>query len=104
MFALYVRFELKDDAAAAGFDELVAKTITLIKSAEPDTAHFIAHKVEGAPLSRAFYEVYPNRSTFEAREQYPHVKVFLAERDQYVESIHVDWLTPVDGKGLITSG
>ncbi|WP_394615848.1 putative quinol monooxygenase [Lentzea sp. JNUCC 0626] len=102
MFALYVRFELKDETAAIGFDELVAKTAPLIKSEEPGTLHYIVHTIKDAPLSRAFYEVYADRTAFEAHEQQPHVKHFLAERDQYLESHQVDWLTPTGGKGLIT--
>lgn len=102
MFALFVRFELKDETAAAGFDELVAKTAPLIQSEEPGTHHYIVHTVEGAPLSRAFFEVYADREAFEAHEQQPHVKLFLAERAQYLTSHRVEFLTPTGGKGLIT--
>lgn len=102
MFSLYVRFELKDEAAAAGFDALVAKTVPLIESEEPGTRHYIVSTVRDAPLSRVFYEVYDDQNAFEAHEQQPHVKQFLAERELYLESHAVAWLTPTGGKGLIT--
>jgi quinol monooxygenase YgiN len=96
-----VRFDLKDEAAA-GFDELVAKTAPLIVAEEPGTRHYIVHTIEGAPLSRAFYEVYDDRAAFDAHEQQPHVKHFLAERGQFLESYRVEFLAPTGGKGLIT--
>lgn len=102
MFALFVRFELKDEASAAGFDELVAKTAPLIESEEPGTLHYIVSTVEGAPLSRAFFEVYRDREAFEAHERQPHVKHFLAERGKYLDHHRVELLAPTGGKGLIT--
>lgn len=99
MFGLVVRFDLKDEAAAEAFDALVAKTAEGIRS-EPGTLLYIVNRVEGAPLSRVFYEVYADREAFEAHEATPHVKHFLAEREQYISDLRVEFLTPTGGKGL----
>ncbi len=104
MYGLFVRFELKDEAAAAGFDELVARTAPLIVTEEPGTLVYRVHPVEGALLSRAFYEIYADHAAFEAHEQQPHVKQFLAEREQFLDSYRVEFLGPGLGKGLITGG
>jgi hypothetical protein len=37
MFAILVRFELKDQAAANGFDALVEETVSAIQTSEPET-------------------------------------------------------------------
>lgn len=103
MIALLVRFELKGEAAAAGFDSLVARTLPLIETEEPGTLLYIVNTVDGAPLSRVFYEVYASPAAFEAHEQQPHVKTFLEVRGQYVESYQVDRLRPTGGKGLTSS-
>ncbi|MFC9249856.1 putative quinol monooxygenase [Amycolatopsis thailandensis] len=100
--ALSVRFELIDEDAAAGFDELVAKTLPLIETEEPGTLLYVFNTVEDAPLSRVFYEVYASPEAFEAHERQPHVKTFLSECGQYVESYRVDRLRPVGSKGLIS--
>ncbi|OXM43073.1 antibiotic biosynthesis monooxygenase [Amycolatopsis alba DSM 44262] len=101
MMALSVRFELKDEAAAAGFDALVTRTLPLIVSEEPGTLLYLVNTVDGAPLSRVFNEYYASPEAFDAHEQQPHVQAFLAERALYVKSYHVDRLTPTVGKGLI---
>jgi quinol monooxygenase YgiN len=62
VFGLVVRFELKDAPSAEAFDELVAETGELIRTAEPGTLMYVVNRVNGAPLSRLFYEVYA-RST-----------------------------------------
>ncbi|MFD6066620.1 MULTISPECIES: putative quinol monooxygenase [Amycolatopsis] len=100
MIALYVRFVLKDEAAAVGFDELVARTTPLIEAREPGTLQYVVHLVADAPLSRAFYEVYADQAAFSAHERQPHVKQFMAERQQYLASYQVDFLAPAGGKGL----
>lgn len=100
MFGLVVRFDLKDQAAAEAFDALVAETAEGIKSSEPGTLLYAVNRVEGAPLSRVFYEVYADQAAFEAHETTPHVKRFLAERERYLAGVRVEFLTPTAGKGL----
>ncbi|WP_244199857.1 putative quinol monooxygenase [Amycolatopsis thailandensis] len=100
--ALSVRFELKDEAAAAGFDELVARTVPLIISEEPGTLEYRVHTVDDAPLSRFFYELYASPEAFEDHERQPHVQAFLTERELYVASYRVERLIPTGGKDLIS--
>jgi len=51
-----------------------------------------------------FYELYRDQAAFDAHEQQPHVRRFLAEREQHLEGVAVDRLTLVDGKGISASG
>lgn len=100
MYGLVARFDLKDAGAAEEFDALVAETGELIRVAEPGTLLYAVNRVDDAPLSRVFYEVYADRAAFEAHEQTPHVKHFLAERERYIANLRVEFLTPVGGKNL----
>jgi quinol monooxygenase YgiN len=100
MFGLVVRFDLVDDEAAKAFDAMVEETGKLIKSEEPGTLLYAVNRVDDAPLSRVFYEVYADREAFEAHEETAHVKRFLAEREQYIANLRVEFLTPVGGKNL----
>lgn len=101
MFALVVRFELKDAQAAEAFDALVRDTLNGIREREPGTLVYVTHGVDGAPLSRVFYEVYRDRSAFEEHGNQPHTRHFLTERDRYVSSARVEFLAPQAGvKGL----
>ncbi|NKY34651.1 antibiotic biosynthesis monooxygenase [Nocardia speluncae] len=100
MFALVVRFELKDTAAAEAFDQLVAKTGEGIAEHEPGTLVYAIHTVTDAPLSRIFYEVYRDREAFDEHERQPHTRRFLDARPEYVESFRVEFLTPTATKGL----
>jgi len=102
MYGLVVRFDLKDAAAAQAFDELVAETGELIRTAEPGTLLYAINRVDDASLSRVFYEVYADRAAFEAHERTPHVKRFLTERERYIANVRVEFLTPVGGKNLPT--
>ncbi len=99
MFGLFVRFTCKDEASAEAYDRLVAETIEAIKGSEPGTLVYASHRVEGQPLQRIFYELYQDRAAFEAHEAAPHTARYLAERDQYLASTEVDWLTLQTGKG-----
>jgi quinol monooxygenase YgiN len=103
MFGLVVRFELKDEASAKAFDGLVSETAPKIQSDEPGTLLYLVHEVEGAPLSRVFYELYRDREAFDAHESQEHVKHFLSERAQYLDSYGVELVSPTGGKGLIKS-
>ncbi|MGW0245485.1 putative quinol monooxygenase [Nocardia goodfellowii] len=100
MFALVVRFDLFDEDAAKGFDQLVAKTVAEIRQHEPGTLVYITNTVENEPLARVFYEVYADREAFDAHEQQPHTLHFLSQRDHYIESARVEFLTPAAAKGL----
>ncbi|WP_431888323.1 putative quinol monooxygenase [Nocardiopsis alba] len=100
MFGLSVRFTLKDEAAADGFDALVAETLPHIRRSEPGTLVYAVHAVEGKPLERIFYELYADRSAFEAHEEQPHVKRFLDARGAFLASVDVDFLDLVDAKGV----
>jgi quinol monooxygenase YgiN len=99
MFGLFVRFTCKDEASAKAYDRLVVETIEAIKADEPGTLVYASHLVEGQPLQRIFYELYRDRAAFEAHESSPATRRYLAERDQYLASIEVDWLTLQTGKG-----
>ena len=97
-FGLVVRFDLKDAAAAEAFDRLVAETTEHTRAAEPGTLMYVTHRVADAPLSRVFYEIYTDRSAFEAHEKTEHIRNFLAERAAYVSSFRVEFVTPTGGK------
>ncbi|MET9397788.1 antibiotic biosynthesis monooxygenase [Kitasatospora sp. NPDC002965] len=97
-YGLVVRFTATDEAAARAFDELVATTLEGIRAHEPGTLVYVNHRVPDEPRVRVFYELYADRSAFEVHEEQPHVRHFLAERGQYVESFEVTFLNEVAGK------
>jgi quinol monooxygenase YgiN len=99
MFGLCVRFTCKDQASAEAYDRLVAETVASIKANEPGTLVYASHLVEGQPLQRIFYELYRDKAAFEAHEVSPHTRRYLDQRDQYLASTEVDWLTLQTGKG-----
>lgn len=99
MFGLSVRFTCKDETAAAGFDKLVAETVPLIRAHEAGTVVYAVHTVEGKPLERIFYELYRDRAAFDAHEEQPHTRRFLAAREQFLASVDVDFLSLQTGKG-----
>jgi quinol monooxygenase YgiN len=99
MFGLSVRFTCKDTDSAKGFDKLVAETVAQIRQHEPGTLVYAVHAVEGKPLQRIFYELYRDRAAFGAHEGQPHTRRMLAEREQYLASVEVDFLTLQAGKG-----
>jgi quinol monooxygenase YgiN len=99
-FGLVVRFELRNEEAAADFDALVARTLPAIRECEPGTLAYLVHTVPGEPNSRVFYELYADQAAFEAHEQQPHTRHFLAEREQYLVSVQVTFLQAEHGKGL----
>jgi quinol monooxygenase YgiN len=92
-FGLVVRFHLKP-GAAEGFDQLVAETVPEIGKHEPGTLTYTVHGVEGEPNQRIFYELYADRAAFDAHEEQPHTRHFLAERGQYLSSYDVDFIAP----------
>jgi quinol monooxygenase YgiN len=99
MFGLCVRFTCRDTDSAAGFDHLVAQTVPAIRKDEPGTLIYAVHKVEGQPLQRVFYELYRDRTAFDAHEEQAHTRAFLAERERYLASVEVDFLALQVGKG-----
>jgi quinol monooxygenase YgiN len=99
MFGLFVRFTCKDQASAEAYDRLVAETVEAIKANEPGTLVYASHLVDGKPLQRIFYELYRDKAAFEAHEASLHTRHYLDQRDQYLASTEVDWLTLQTGKG-----
>jgi len=100
MFALVVRFDCKDEAAARAFDALVADTAPSIRDAEPDTLVYAVHRVQDAPLSRVFYEVYRSVEAHQQHEANEPVKRFLREKDQYLSGLRLELLGSPSGKGV----
>ncbi|MQA87726.1 MAG: antibiotic biosynthesis monooxygenase [Streptosporangiales bacterium] len=100
MFGLVVRFTCKDQTSAEAFDRLTAASVEQIRQREPDTLLYVVHRVEGDPVLRIFYELYRDRAAFDAHEGQEHVRRFLAEREQYLLSTEVDFVTPQTSKGV----
>lgn len=98
-FGLIVKFILRPGHEEA-FDELVSETLPGILDREPGTLIYACHQVCDAPSERVFYELYRDREAFDAHGAQPHVRRFLAEREQHLERVVVDFLTWADGKGL----
>ena len=94
MLGLLARFTCKDAESALRFDQLAGVTIEAIRQKEPGTLVYVAHRVEGRPLQRIFYELYRDRPAFEAHEAAEHTKRFLAARAELLTAVEVDWLEP----------
>jgi quinol monooxygenase YgiN len=103
-FGLVVRFTARDEDAARAFDALAAVTLEEIRAKEPGTLIYVNHAVEGEPSVRVFYELYADRAAFDQHEQQPHVRRFLAEREQYLSGVDVSFLHSIDGKGMAAEG
>ena len=101
MYALAVRFDVRDDAAAVEFDALTEVAVQMIKEREPGTLVYATHRVEGNPLARVFYEVYRDREAFQAHETAEHVIDFHRRKDPLVVSHRVEFLAPSYSKGLM---
>lgn len=101
-FGLAVKFTLRAGHEKA-FDELVSDTLPGIRDREPGTLVYACHRVPDAPRERMFYELYRDREAFDAHGEQPHVRHFLAEREQHLEHVDVDVLTLLDGKGIPAS-
>ncbi|HXT45842.1 MAG TPA: antibiotic biosynthesis monooxygenase [Pseudonocardiaceae bacterium] len=100
MFALVVRFYLRDEQAAGAFDKLVEETVGKVREIESGTKVYAVHKVKDAPLSRIFYELYESREAFDIHERQGHTRRFLNEREQYLTGTRVEFLEPPTGKGV----
>jgi quinol monooxygenase YgiN len=92
-YGLVVRFLLREGREGA-FDELMARTVPAIAAGEPGTLVYTVHTVADEPRLRIFYELYRDRAAFEAHEEQPHTRAFLDAREELVESVSVDWVTP----------
>lgn len=100
MFALVVRFDCQDQAAAARFDELTAVVVQQIADHEPGALVYATAAVEGEPLARVFYEVYRDREAFQEHEEAMHVQQFHALKNPLLTDTRVEFLTPGVAKGL----
>ena len=100
MFALVVRFDCRDDAAAARFDELTAEVVRHVSEKEAGTLLYATHSVEGDALARVFYEVYRDRDAFAHHEIADHVVRFHAEKDPLLAGTRVEFLSPGPTAGL----
>ncbi|MER7670810.1 antibiotic biosynthesis monooxygenase [Kitasatospora sp. NPDC096128] len=98
-FGLVVRFIAHDPTAAQAFDRLAEEALNGIRAQEPGTLVYVNHAVADEPRVRVFYELYADREAFEEHERQPHVRRFLAERGQYLESFEVTFLDEISGKG-----
>jgi quinol monooxygenase YgiN len=101
-FALVVRFTVRPGAEEQ-FDALVADTAAGIRASEPGTLVYACHHVHGQPQQRIFYELYRDRAAFDAHEQAPHTRRFLAEREPLLESKEVDFLALAEGKTPVSA-
>ena len=99
MLALVVRFDLRDQAAAALFDELLATALPQIEQ-EPGTLIYLTHTVEDEPLVRVFYELYADRDAFIAHEAYEHTRRFLTAKDELLAGVRVEFLGEPAGAGI----
>jgi len=100
MFALVVRFDLRNDAAAAQFDGLTRRLVEQIAANEPGTVLYSTHGIVGEPLARLFYEVYADEGAFRAHGQTEHVKAFMKAREALLSARRVEHLTRIADKGL----
>lgn len=96
-YGLVVRFDVLPGHEEA-FDALVSETVERIRAEEQGTLVYLTHQQPGAASVRVFYELYRDVTAFEAHEEMPHVRRFLAERDAHLHSDPQVWrVTPVGG-------
>lgn len=96
MFVLVVRFELRPETVDE-FDLLVEQALTGIRE-EEGTLMYLVSRVEDAPLSRVFVELYTDRAALDAHEREAHTRAFLGELQRLVASSRIEYLEPVAGK------
>lgn len=100
MFGLVVRFSLREDRLS-DFDRLTAEIVPAVTAEEPATVVYAAHRVEGQPTQRLFYEIYQDRAGFEFHEAQEHTQRFLAAREAcFAIPPAVDFLTLTLNKGV----
>ena len=104
MFALVVRFDIRDEHSATEFDALTRVAVDQIAAKEPGTLVYATHTVEGEPLARVFYELYADRNAFQAHEDAEYVQAFHAAKNPLLVGEHrVEFLAPGAAKGLPVS-
>lgn len=81
MIGIVVRFDVRDQDAAAEFDRLTAVVVERIADREPGTLVYATHGVQGDALARVFYEVYADDAALQAHEDAAHVKEFHAAKE-----------------------
>jgi len=89
-YGLVVRFDVLDGHEDA-LDALVAETVEQIRSTEPGTLLYLAHRDSSSDSVRVFYELYRDVAAFEAHEAMPYVRRFLAERSAHLRSEPLVW-------------
>ena len=99
-FVIVVRFDLRDEAAAAAFDALTAEALPHIREEEPGTLMYAVHRVEDEPLSRVFYEVYVDREAHRQHEANPPTAAFLAAMKEHLTQVRAEFLSGPSGKGV----
>lgn len=96
-YGLVVRFDVLAGHEEA-FDSLVWETVEHIHADEPGTLVYLTHREPETPSVRVFYELYRDVAAFEAHEDMPHVRRFLAERGAHLQGDPLVWrMTPVAG-------
>lgn len=104
MYGLVARFRLLEDRVG-DFDRMTADVVVAVRAVEPTTLIYAAHKVEGQPAQRLFYEVYEDQAGFEFHETQEHTRRFLAAReDCFAAPPEVDFLTLTLDKGVTGAG
>lgn len=83
-----VIFTLREGAARP-FDRLAEWTVQAIHEKEAGTLLYTCHSVVDAPQQRIFYALYRDREAMHEHERQPHVRRFVAEREQYVLATNV---------------
>jgi quinol monooxygenase YgiN len=102
-FALVVRFTVRP-GSEEDFDDLIGRTTAEIRAREPGTLVYACHRVTYAPRQRKFYELYRDRPAFDAHEQQPYIKHFLAAREALLDATEVDFMALADGKTPASDG
>lgn len=92
MFAIAVRFDLKDEDAARAFDSLVTEMLEGIRALEPETLVYAVHLVDDDPLARVFYEVYSSREAHAHHEANPSTHRFLSQVDALTTGVRAEFL------------
>lgn len=96
MYALYVRHQLRPDAVG-DFDLLVEQTVAAIRANEPGTLVYVVGTPDDDPTARVFLEIYRDKAAFDRHEAQPHVRHFLAAREQMLAGLHVEFLPDCTG-------
>src|SRR5256885_16573223 len=101
MYALAVRFDVRDEEAVAQFDALARDLVEQIAANEPGTLLYTVHTIEGEPLARLFYEVYADADAFQTHQDAEYVKAFLSARAPLLAARRVERVTPVATTGRL---